>query len=299
MAVDLRHLRSFVVVAEEGNVGRAARRLFITQPALSRQLKQLEQELGVPLLVRVPRGVELTEAGRELQQKARAALEAAEQAMTVGRPAEPAGRLVVGVALAGHREHWFGLAEAFSRRHEAVDVDLRTALSEVLQRQLAAGELDVAIMLEPARQPGIGYALVREEPVSVWAHRGHPLAGRGTLTLADLDGFPVTLLGGAGGRASGFNARVRGLFSDAGVRPRYLEPSEPLPYNALRTEQALSLSVPVGFPDDVVRMPLVPERTMRYLVAHREEDARASVRAFAAFAARHRGDAAARDAEPA
>jgi DNA-binding transcriptional LysR family regulator len=299
MAVDLRHLRSFVVVAEEGNVGRAARRLFITQPALSRQLKQLEDELGVVLFLRVPRGVELTVAGRELVQKARIALEAAEEALTIGHPTEPAGRLVVGVSLAGQREHWFGLAEAFSRRHDAVDVELRSALSEALQRQLVAGELDVAIVLEPVRLPGVGYALVREEPLSVWAHRAHPLAGHGALTLADLEGMPVTLLGGAGGRASGFNATIRGLFTDANVRPRFLEPTEPLPYNALRTASALALSVPVGFPDDVVRLPLLPERTMRYMVAHRVEDARASVRAFAAFAARHRGDAAPRDAEPA
>jgi DNA-binding transcriptional LysR family regulator len=85
MAVDLRHFRSFVVVAEEGNIGRAASRLFITQPALSRQLQQLEEELGVALLVRVPRGVELTDAGRELLDKARTALEAAEQALTIGK----------------------------------------------------------------------------------------------------------------------------------------------------------------------------------------------------------------------
>lgn len=73
MAVDLRHFRSFVVVAEEGNIGRAATRLFITQPALSRQMQHLEEELGVALLVRVPRGVELTDAGHELLDKARAA----------------------------------------------------------------------------------------------------------------------------------------------------------------------------------------------------------------------------------
>jgi DNA-binding transcriptional LysR family regulator len=299
VTIDLRHLRSFVLVAEEGNVGRAARRLFITQPALSRQLKQLEEELGVALFVRVPRGVELTEAGRELLVKARTALEAAEQAMTIGRPADPAGRLDVGVTLAAHRERWFGLAEAFARRHEAVDVELHTALSEVLQRRLAAGELDIAIVLEPVRLPGLSYAVVREEALAVWAHRDHPLAGREALTLTDLDGVAVTLLGGAGGSSSGFNARIRGLFADAGVEPVFVEASEPLPFNALRTASSLSLSVPVGFPEDVLRLRLLPERTMRYMVAHRAEDARASVRAFAAFAARHHGGAAERDAEPA
>jgi DNA-binding transcriptional LysR family regulator len=180
-----------------------------------------------------------------------------------------------------------------------VDVGLHTALSEVLQRRLVAGELDVAIVLEPVRLPGLSYALVREEPLSVWAHRDHALADRGALTLADLDGVEVTLLGGAGGRTSGFNARVRGLFADAGVEPVFVEPSEPVPFNSLRTASSLSLSVPVGFPDDVVRLRLLPERTMRYLVAHRAEDARASVRAFAAFAARHHGDAAESDAAPA
>jgi DNA-binding transcriptional LysR family regulator len=299
VAVELRHLRAFVVVAEEGNVGRAARRLFITQPALSRQLKQLEDELGVALFVRVPRGVELTSPGRELLHKARAALEAAEQALTIGRPAEPAGRLIVGVTLAAHREHWFGLAEAFARRHERVDVELRTALSEVLQRQLVAGELDVAILLEPTRLPGLVYELVREEAVSVWAHRDHRLAGRDELTIADLDGVTVTLVGGAGGATSGFNAWVRELFAGTGVHPHFVESGDPLPFTALRTAGSLSLSVPVGFPEHVVQLPLRPRRTMHYLVAHRAEDASAAVRAFAAFAARHRGGPETGDAGPA
>jgi LysR family transcriptional regulator, benzoate and cis,cis-muconate-responsive activator of ben and cat genes len=62
--VGLRHLRAFVAVAEEGNIGRAAQRLFITQPALSRQIQQLEREIGAPALVRTARGVELTDAAR-------------------------------------------------------------------------------------------------------------------------------------------------------------------------------------------------------------------------------------------
>ena len=65
MTVDLRHLRSFVAVAEEGKIGGAATRLFITQPALSRQVHELEREIGEQLFRRVPLGVELTDAGRE------------------------------------------------------------------------------------------------------------------------------------------------------------------------------------------------------------------------------------------
>jgi DNA-binding transcriptional LysR family regulator len=287
VAVDLRHFRSFVVVAEEGNIGRAATRLFITQPALSRQLHQLEEELGAQLFHRVPRGVELTEAGRELLDKARTALEAAEQALTIGRPAEPSGRLVLGVTLAGHREHWFGLAESFTERHPAVEVEIRTALSELLQRQLVSGELDVAIVLAPRPLPGISYQLVREEALSVWAHPDHALAGREELSLDDLQGVRVTLVGGAGGRASGFNATVRDLFAQASVEPEFVEAPDLLPMNALRTAESLSISVPVGFPRGVVQVPLVPRSTMAYQVAHRTDVGTAAVRAFAAFAARH------------
>jgi Bacterial regulatory helix-turn-helix protein, lysR family len=66
VSVDLRHFRSFVVVAQERHIGRAAQRLFITQPALSRQMQQLEREIDAPILVRTARGVELTEAGSAL-----------------------------------------------------------------------------------------------------------------------------------------------------------------------------------------------------------------------------------------
>jgi DNA-binding transcriptional LysR family regulator len=291
VAVDLRHFRSFVVVAEEGNIGRAASRLFITQPALSRQLQHLEEELGVALLVRVPRGVELTDAGRELLDKARTALDAAEQALTIGKAAEPAGRLAVGVSIAGHRDHWFELAEAFTARYPRVEVEIHAALSEPLQRQVVGGELDVAIVLEPNRLPGLSYQEVRTEPLSVWMHPEHRLAGATELRLAELAGLEVTIMGGFRGAASGFNARIRGLFADAGATPIYVETTNLVPLNAMRAPGALTVSIDVGYPNEVARVRLVPEESMRYAVVHRTDVGTAAVRAFAAFAARHAASA--------
>ncbi len=287
MGVDLRHFRSFVVVAEEGHVGRAATRLFITQPALSRQLQALEEEIGVPLLLRVPRGVELTDAGRELLDKARTALAAAESALTIGKAAQPSGRLVVGIPLAADRDRWFGLAGRFTADHPQVELEIRTALTESLQRQVAAREIDVAIVIAPNRLPGLSYTPVRVEPLSVWAHRDHVLAGRDSLTLAELDGVAITLVGSAAGRGSGFNAHVRGLFAGSGASPVFVEPVDALPMQSLRTGEALAVTVDVGFPPDVVRIPLVPEPTMSFEVAHRADVATPAVRAFATFTERH------------
>src|SRR4051812_3158619 len=164
MPVDLRHFRSFVAVAEAGNIGRAAQALFITQPALSRQMQQLEQEVGASLLVRNARGVELTDAGRELLDRSRVALEAVEDALAVGRRQEPHGRLLLGLPLAGGRDRWAALAQAFAEAHPRVDVEVREAMSESLQRQLLTGEIDVAIALAPARLPSLAYELLHEEP---------------------------------------------------------------------------------------------------------------------------------------
>ena len=287
MSVDLRHFRSFVVVAEEGNIGRAATRLFITQPALSRQMQQLEQHLGVALFERVPRGVELTDAGRELLEKARAALDAAEAALTIGRPAEPRGRLSLGLCFAGHRDRWYALATAFIERHPGVEVDARTALSELLQRQVEGGELDVAIALEPSRRPGLHYDVLREEAVAAWVHPEHPLAGRAQVTVAEVAAHPVTLIGGVAGRDSGFNATVRRIFSDAGCEPAYVEPPELIPTYASRTAVGVSLSVDVGYPPDVRRIALAGDHLMRYALVRREAAGSTATQAFAAFAARH------------
>src|SRR3954471_5234494 len=232
VAVDLRHFRSFVVVAEEGHIGRAAARLFITQPALSRQMQALERELGTPVLVRTAHGVALTEAGHELLVKAKLALEAAEDALAIGRLDAPRGTLALGLPMAGGQDRWFALVQAFMRRYPAVEVKPRVALTEQLQDQLLAGELDGVLGLVPSRIAGLTYTHVHDEPLAVWLRAEHPLAARPQLELGDLAGVRVTLVGGRADERSGYNAAVRALFAAAGVEPQFVATDELFPARA-------------------------------------------------------------------
>ena len=297
MAVGLTHLRSFVVIAQEGNIGRAAQRLHISQPALSRQVQQLEREVGAPLLVRTARGVELTAAGRRLLEKARVAIDAADDALGVARTADPQGKLVVGLPVAGRRHEWFGLTQAYTERFPRVEVELREALSEPLQRQVLTGELDVALVLSPSRLPSLRYTRVLDEPLSVWTREDDPLASRAAVDVADLEGRTIRLIGGPDGRGAGFNAAVRAVFEGTGVTPDFEETREVFPpLAAARADGYLAISVPLDYPPGIVAVPLVPRRTMAFEVVHRWDAARAAVRAFVVFAGEHL--TAARAGEP-
>lgn len=287
MTVDLRHFRSFVAVAEEGKIGGAASRLFITQPALSRQMQELEREIGEQLFVRVPHGVELTRAGRELLPKARVAIDAADDALAVGDDEHPHGPLVLGIPLAGRRQRWFALTQAFVDRFPAVEIEMREALSEQLQRQVLERELDGALVLAPNRLEGLRYTHAVDERLAVWLHRRHLLAARSELTLADLHGVKITLLGGPVGRASGYNAAIRELFASAGIEPVIEETLQVYPPSAGVEPDYLSVTVPVDYPDCVISVPLLPPATLPFEFVQRAETNRAAVRAYAGFAIEH------------
>jgi DNA-binding transcriptional LysR family regulator len=287
IAIDLRHFRSFVAVAEEGKIGLAATRLFMTQPAVSRQMQQLEREIGEPLFIRLPHGVELTETGRELFDKARVAIEAADAALAVGHSPEPHGRLVLGLPLAGGRRRWMDLTQSFVDRHPSVDIEVRESLSEQLQREVLGRELDAAVALVPRRLTGLTYSHLFDDRLSVWAHEDHPLATRSVLTLADLDGQQVTLLGGPNGRDSGFNDAIKALFAGTGVTPRFEETLQVYPPLAGLSESYLSVTVTLDYPDSVVAIPLVPARTLPFEFVQRAETNRSAVREYAQFAAEY------------
>ena len=189
--MELRHLRYFVAVAEELHFGRAAERLHIAQPPLSRQIRDLERELGTPLFERVPRGVELTPVGRAFLPEARLTLAQAERAQRTAQRAARGeiGRLRVGFVEAATYSGILPDVLGFFRMH-LPNIGLSLFEMDAAQQAeaLRDGRIDVGILHSP---PPDAERWLRTEPVYAdpliaavpYAHR---LAGRARLALRDL-----------------------------------------------------------------------------------------------------------------
>jgi DNA-binding transcriptional LysR family regulator len=192
--VHLRELRALVAVAEEQSVTRAAQRLFLAQPALSRQLQALERRLGVPLLERLPRGVALTEAGRALLGPAREAVAAWERGLAAALATVPAGRLVVGMQTAVGR----GLQRRALARFAELSPGTVPVLRQVDWRDptagLADGSSDVAFVWLPLPMDDADVLPVAREERVVALPSDHRLAGAPRVVLADLLDEPFIAL---------------------------------------------------------------------------------------------------------
>ncbi|WP_367124654.1 LysR family transcriptional regulator [Streptomyces phytohabitans] len=185
--MDLRLLRYFVAVAEELHFGRAATRLHIRQPPLSRAIRNLETDLGVTLFDRTPAGVALTPAGAVLLDEARALLEHAARARTRLTALSGPAVLTLGVLgdgdSGGRTPH---LVDAFRRRHPRVEVRVREADLTDPTCGLAAGRVDVALTRGPFDETGLRVATLGTDPVAALLRADDPLAVRSRLALADL-----------------------------------------------------------------------------------------------------------------
>ena len=169
-------LRYFVAVAEERHVGRAATRLNMTQPPLSRAVQQLENELGVVLIERTPKGVALTDAGAVLYDEARALLEQADRLRTRVAGAGGAAVITVGTLADTAEQVGAGLVAAFRRRQPHVDVVINEADLSDPTAGLRAGLVDVALTRTPFDATGISTYVLRSDPIGVVMHDDDPLA---------------------------------------------------------------------------------------------------------------------------
>jgi DNA-binding transcriptional LysR family regulator len=186
--MELRHLRYFVAIAEEGHITRAAERLGIQQPPLSQQLRALEAELQVQLFRRKPRGVELTQAGEALLAEARAILQQVERAVGATRRAGhgEAGRLCLGyTSSASFHPLVPRLLRQFREAFPLVALQLEESGTGELVEALLAERLDAAFVRSPiGPQDGIVVHAILEEPMVAALPAGHALAAARADALA-------------------------------------------------------------------------------------------------------------------
>lgn len=217
-------LACFIAVAEELHFGRAADRLHMTQPPLSRQIQQLETELGVQLIDRSTRSVALTPAGVAFLPEARRILQLAEGAMlTVQRvPAGDLGTVVVGFTAASAHAVLPRLLERARELLPDVKLDLREMVTAAQIEGLATGELDLGMARPPLKRPGLVSRPLLHEQLVAALPAAHPLAVLPRqLTLTDFDGQDIIMYSPV--QARYFNELLISTFTIAGAAPRYVQ----------------------------------------------------------------------------
>jgi len=189
--MELRHLRYFVAVAETESLTLAAKsRLHTSQPSLSRQIRDLEEEIGAQLMTRTARGIELTPAGRAFLDHARGVLlqvdAAAEAARRVVHPAKPCFSMGF---LTGHELTWMPEALRILRDElPNIDVMISSQSSPLLADGLSKGKIDAAFLRREKGVPGLGFRLLAKEPLMVILPSDHHLAALKVISPRDLVG---------------------------------------------------------------------------------------------------------------
>lgn len=187
--MELRHLRYFVAVAQALNFTRAAEKLHTSQPSLSSQIRDLENCVGVPLLVRDKRKVALTAAGECFLEDALAILEQAENAKLRARKIVQEDRqLTIGFVPSAEVNLLPKVLPMFRLRQPDTLIELVSLITTEQEEKIRRGELDVGLMRHPVYSPEIDYLELFDEPLVVVLPVDHPLAHEKEITAAQLDG---------------------------------------------------------------------------------------------------------------
>lgn len=220
---ELSHLRCFVAVAEELHFGRAAFRLNMTQPPLSRQLQVLERILGVELLKRTSRVVRLTPAGRSFLPEAQRILRQTDVATAVARRADSGkvGTLRVGFTAATSYSYLPFLVKACQSELPDIGLILNEMVSKTQVEDLMSGQLDIGLVRPPVSRPELKSTRVLVEPLVAAIPSGHPLAAVEELRPKDFEDEALIMYSSHDARY--FYDIVISLFSTHGVLPRYVQ----------------------------------------------------------------------------
>ncbi|MBW8078761.1 MAG: LysR family transcriptional regulator [Gallionella sp.] len=220
---ELNQLRCFVAVAEELHFGRAAERLHMTQPPVSRQIQLLEQRLGVALFERTNRSVRLTSPGRRFLVDARQILRLAESAtLAVRRAAQgDSGTVTIGFTAASGYGVMPGMIAQCRARLPGVEINLREMVTREQMEALASGELDVALLRPHASLADFESERVMREPLVAALPKAHPLGRSKNPVIRDFEGIPFIMYSPIEARY--FHDLVVSAFSAARVTPEYTQ----------------------------------------------------------------------------
>jgi len=220
---DLKQLRCFVAVGEELHFGRAARRMHMTQPPLSRQIQLLEHDLDMQLLYRTRRSVTLTPAGTVFLQEAKRLLFHAETAAsTAQRVARgESGLLTVGFTAGASHDFLPRLLTRTNRSLVGVNLVLQEMVSEYQTEALKNGQIDIGLLRSPLNRNVYEAVCVARESLLLAIPREHPLAGGKMPALHDLEGEPFIMY--CPHQGSYFHALVEGLFRTASIPTKYVQ----------------------------------------------------------------------------
>jgi DNA-binding transcriptional LysR family regulator len=193
--MELRHLRYFVAVAEELSFNRAAQRLRISQPPLSNQIKQLEEELGVQLFERSSRGVRMTEAGEALLDEARRIFVQLEQTTRVVQRVGhgEVGRLTLGFVPSASNEMLPSILRTFRHRYPEVELFLREMRPDRVVQRLHDQQIDAGFLYLPLDDASLNVECVSREPLVLALPESHRLASKPRIALQALTEEPFIL----------------------------------------------------------------------------------------------------------
>lgn len=243
--MELRHLRYFVTVAELLNFTKAATRLRVAQPALSRQIRDLEDELGAPLLERGPRFVKLTDAGITFLPEAKAVLQRADEAVQAVRAVANGerGQIHVGYAPSPTVELLPSALHAFENLAPGVRVSLHDLSSEEMLRGLHEGKLDLCLMVAQSAKTlrGLKFECLREYPMAVAMSLRHPLAKRKFVTLAQIASEPLVAY--TRSDYPDYHTMLAEIFAPVGWRPRVVEEHDSATSLIAATEAGRGVSI--------------------------------------------------------
>src|SRR5262245_13588236 len=282
--MELRHLRSFVAVAEELHFGRAAARVHIVQPALSRQIRALEEELGVRLFERDRRRVALTPAGTTFLDEVRGLFEHVNRAVDAARRADRGerGSLRIGYVPAMASTGLPALVRTFRNRYPDVDVQMHEMNPAMQVEALLGKRVDVGFVRGPIHEPALETETVLEEPLVAALPSGHRLGRHKRLRLAMLAGEPFVLQARSSGPGS--HDQILAVCRSAGFSPQVVQEGSQAEVGSLVASGAGVAIVPASLRAirraGVLYRPLHERPMTRLDMAWRKDGASPVLRAF-------------------